>query len=80
LLFEDYDEIPFDLKAHTIYDRYHWTPEIVENMPMDEVTKHYKIIKEVLKQENKNEQDLYSAFTKYIEKLFHIYLKNRTIF
>ncbi len=79
MLYEESGETHFDEKAHTIYDRYGWTPNIVENMPLDEVDKHYKLIKAVEKAEMKKESETFSALTKFLSKLFHNYLGKRTI-
>lgn len=60
--------------AHKLYDRYGWTPEIVnKQMSIEEVKQHFKLVSEVEKEEQKAKSELIKELLKFIRKLFHSY-------
>jgi hypothetical protein len=46
----------------------------VDKLPIDQVTKHFELIMEVEKQEEKNKTELIKEGTKFFNKLFKSYM------
>lgn len=73
-LYRENTDVAYEAKSHWIYDRYHWTPDIVNNMSIDEVNKHYELIITVIKEESAQRSELIGSLVKHANKLFKTYL------
>jgi len=77
LFIRDYHDLPYEVRVHFIYEKYHWTPDIVDNLPIDEVNNLYTFLIEVLKVDREREYEIRANSLKYIAELFKNLAKSR---